>query len=435
MVKRGHGPFYRVNGRASKVARRPLGPRVPVRNLVRLAAGAAVKRAISSTTTQTEKKTSKRAGYKTGAGYRGHFTRRRFNFKRGSPATKSENYYSRYGVTDTTEVSGTISDDQCVYIGHSSFSPVRMFEAAMQSMYRKLYTIAIGYDVCSASDVVPYKDGQSDGNTIHLSWRDEDGVMSSMYQSIGLGASIAQLGQMSFSITGAIRNMAILRRTPQRIWVVDNSTNLQRASLDLTRLKFDYMFKSEMKIQNVTIPTTTDNEMDDVNNVPLVGRTYEFSGWSPMMNGLAAPNGTKLALVNDLQGVTLVRGMEMGVDGMLEPPPSSVFTNCVKSQKVRVQPGTIKSDWLRGGGTLTLNKLLLAMDFKITPPAQGNRNSQVRIGKHAMISLERVIHINGTLPIKCYYEVNHFCGVVAKPGISHGIVGTFFSTTLNNVQP
>jgi len=404
----------------------------PVKALVK----AGAKRSSSYTQTASEQKRVKKTyGLHTSGRYRGHFTKRRFSGKRGSPSKKSENYFSRYGATDTLEVSGSITDPDCVYVGHSSFSAVRLFETCMVAMYRKLYIAAIGYDVSSIDQVIPYKNGNSDGHSITVFYRDSAGVMGSVFQAVPVGTSLKGLTNTAFSFSDTIWKAAINDRVIVRVTISDNDTNLVRATIDVTRLKFTYQFKSELKMQNVTIPTTEDNEADDVNNVPLVGRSYEFNNWAPRTNasnanavGSSSGNVDFFSLVSEFDGVTLVRAAQMP-QALKEPPAAAAFSNCAKSMKVRLQPGDIKSDWLIGGGSVSFQNLVNGLDFSASVP-QNNR--RVRIGKHAMIAVEKLIGLAGTLPIKIIYEVNHFVGVVASYGMSHGTVGTFLSVSKNN---
>jgi len=397
-------------------------------------AKAAPRIAKTSTQTQTASRyRSTKKPYVTGASYRGRLTRRRFPRKRSGVAAKGENYFARHGVTDTVEVSGTVSDADCVYIGHSSFSPHRLLEAAVAAVLRKMYRQAIGYDVSSVEETIPYKNGNSDGHTIHVWWRGSDGNIAHEYHAIPVSQSLQTL---SYSAIGNIFKRAdesdyhLLRMS-----ILDNETNLCRATLDLTKVTFDFMYKSELKIQNVTISNAASDEADDVNNVPLVGRNYEFKNWYPGTNGALPSN--LLDAVNQETGVTLTRASNLPGFGWREPPPSKVFDGCVKSEKIRIQPGTIKSDWLIGHGSMTLDKFLKGLRFDYitgTPAQQGAvRNRRVNIGRHSMVALEKVISINGTLPIKVFYEVNHFMGISCRAGFTHPALGSYWYKEANLV--
>jgi len=402
-------------------------------------ATAAPRVAKTSTETQTDRRyRSTKKPYTTGASYRGRLTRRRFPRKRAGVAAKGENYFARHGITDTVEVSGTVSDADCVYIGHSSFSPHRLLEAAVSSLLRKMYRQAIGYDVSSVDEYIPYKNGNSDGHSIHVWWRGSDGNVAHEYHSIPVNQSLQTL---SYSAIGNIFKRAdesdyhLLRMS-----ILDNETNLCRATLDLTKVTFDFMYKSELKIQNVSIANAASDEADDVNNVPLVGRNYEFKNWYPGTNGQgtgAVLASNLLDAVNQETGVVLSRASNLPGFGWREPPPSKVFDGVVKSEKIRIQPGTIKSDWLIGRGSMTLDKFLKGLRFDYitgTPAQQGAvRSRRVNIGRHSLVALEKVISINGTLPIKVFYEVNHFMGISCRAGFTHAALGTYWYKEANLV--
>jgi len=389
---------------------------------------------VSATITQAVKRTRNgRTTKQTGASYRGRFTNRRFPRKRAGAAAKGENYYARYGTTDTLEVSGVVSDPNCVYLGHSSFSATRILQSAVQAILRKLYIAAIGFDVSSISETIPYTNGNSGGHSVHLWSRiGNTGGSQTEYHAIADGVSISAISAFSHPVGAWFQGLLDLDRQAMRISIMDNTTNLVRATLDLTKCTLDYYFKSEMKIQNVTISATGSDEADDVNNVPLVGRSYEFKTWSPSFNQTLSA-GNILNAVPVLTGVNVRRAgeFESAMSGMREPPPSKVFMGVVKTDKVRLQPGTIKSDWLIGSGKITLDRFIGGLQ---TIPGH-SFNRRVMFGRHSMVALEKVIGIAGTLPIKVYYEVNHFIGISAKCGFTHAVVGTHGTTTQDNLAP
>lgn len=444
-MQKGPIPVARFYGtrKGAKSGKRKADIKPLLRQIGRIAADQVVKRARSYTSTKTKTKRKRKSGSgdQSLAYYRGRFTNRRFGIKRASAAAKSDNYYARYGVTDTLEVSGVVSDPNCVYVGHSSFSALRLFEACLQAMYRKLFTAAIGYDLSSITEVVPYKNGQSDGCTIHLWWRDASGVMNTVYQGVPPGYTLQNFGSSGFSITGQFTNSVLNNYQLVRIAVYDNDTNLMRASLDLTKLDFDIKYKSELKIQNQSVSVAADNEADDVNNVPIVGRNYEFKNWHPKVNpgrtwiNPNTVNPNPFMNINSLSGVSTIRAGELGMEGWREPPASAVFSNVTKSQKVRLQPGHIKSDWLIGGLTVKLDRILQLVDAESATQNSLYRN--MIIGKHSMYAMEKLIGSTsaGTQPVRVVYECNHFLGVVAKPGFSHGALGTFYSMNQDNLSP
>jgi len=370
-----------------------------------------------------------RKKFATGATYRGRFTNRRFPRQRAGTAAKGENYYATHGVTDTMEISGIVSDPNCVYLGHSSFSSTRLLESAIMSILRKLYIAGISIDFDSISGTIDYANGSSAGHTLTVDWRNRDGTAGDFVWSVPAGQSMYNIA--TGAVGAVFKGACELDRQLTRIKLSDNGTNITRASLDLTKTTIEYYAKSEMKIQNVTISNTASDEADDVNNVPLVGRNYEFKNWYPTTN--SASNSMLVNSVNQFLGLTLARSFELPI-AFSEPPPSAVFTGCIKSEKTRLQPGNIKSDWLIDRGSMSLDRFLQALDFEDQFTVL-TRTRKPKIGRHSMMALEKVISISGTLPIKVFYEVNHFVGVAAKCGLSHAALGTTYTVYVNNEVP
>jgi len=212
------------------------------------------------------------------------------------------------------------------------------------------------------------------------------------------------------AISAQASSSTAVERNNRLLWLhlVDIDTGIVRAQLDLTTLMCDVYSKSNLKIQNVTVPTANATEADNVNNVPLIGRSYHMSNWQPMTAD------DDMGPLNRLNQDTGVLGVEIKQSGALgsqyvtwkEPPPSKAFINCVSSAPQQMEPGTIKNHVSTLRRSMAFPRLMEALAIR-----RGNvLNKSVKIGNHDLFAFERMITVPGELPLKIIYECNVFTG-------------------------
>lgn len=163
--------------------------------------------------------------------------------------------------------------------------------------------------------------------------------------------------------------------------------------INLQRVSIDMILESRMKVQNRTVTVATDNEQDDVNNVPLIGKIYHCKG-----NNLFDRNNRKIltnpttspasAASVDLylyEGITSNRTINvallngqyttLGPDNSTkskpaEPPHPYQFLNCTSASKVELEPGAITESKISQKFKLPLKVLIniLTSDYATLQP-------------------------------------------------------------------
>lgn len=361
-------------------------------------------------------------------------TRRRY--------VKGENYYGKYGAINTTEINGSVSDTDCVYLGHSSFAPGVMLSMIAYAIIRRLFKMGIGYESDNLEDVIPYISGAveaSNGCVVEIRQINLDtGVKSRITHTLGASETLASVGNwlklnvLEFASSESTNNPVNDTERNNRllsIQLTDLSTNTVKAHMDLTTLKVSAFAKSTLKMQNVTIPTAGADETDNVANTPLQGRQYHFAHWQP---ATADTDMVVLNRVNQDTGVLAVEIKKSGVGGLpakyntwKEPPPSKAFVNCSKSVPTRIEPGTIKEHTSITRVNMSLERMLRAICLR-----RGNVNNRsVKLGQHEIFAWERMIQMSGDLPLKVNYECNIFTGVAVTHRPANAIMQTFGSVT------
>jgi len=347
--------------------------------------------------------------------------KKRRTYKRKSRVVKGENYYGRVGSIATLEVTGALSDSDCVYIGHSSFAVGEVMRMLSVAIMRKLFKMAISWEPENIRTTIPYRLAGgaqlSDGYTLIVKKINTDDNVKTQDAYIGPSGSHNLTAPADWfrtnhmeAISAQASSSTAVERNNRLLWLhlVDIDTGMVRAQLDLTTLMCDIYSKSNLKIQNVTVPTANATEADNVNNVPLIGRSYHMSNWQPMTAD------DDMGPLNRLNQDTGVLGVEIKQSGTLgnqyvtwkEPPPSKAFINCVSSAPQRMEPGTIKNHVSTLRRSMAFPRLMEALAIR-----RGNvLNKSVKIGNHDLFAFERMITVPGELPLKIIYECNIFTG-------------------------
>jgi len=371
------------------------------------------------------------------SGRRAPAKRRRTVRKRKRAPARGENFFARNGSTSTLETSGTISDPDCVYLGHSSVVPEECFMNYMRALTRRLYKIATGWEADNVNAVIPYKTvggaQLGNGHTIILKYVTNLGFNTKAEEITPVTDPSATIDMVAGMIKWRFLDVSSnndIWKNRRLLWIqiVDDGTGFTRAHIDLQTVKVSVYTKSELKIQNVTIPSEGATSEDHVSNVPLVGRAYHFSSWQPK---LTDDDNSYLTVGNQATGmVTWRANQSSGIQYQTwrEPPQSAAFTNCSGMAVVRMEPGTIRNHVSMCRKTLGLDQFLLALSLNSNLAA----NRTPRLGGHELFAMERLIQLAGALPIKCVYEVNNFTGVSITSKKKTTMMQKVASTTQNS---
>jgi len=205
-------------------------------------------------------------------------------------------------------------------------------------------------------------------------------------------------------------------------------SNLTRHFTKLQRSRVSIYCKSTLKIQNRTVNDVGD-DADDVDTVPLYGKSYEGSGNGMRSIALAA---NQSFISDDLYGDIWKQDTLSSAAGVIrEPPPPSAFVNVSKHGKVRVEPGQIKTSSLVFRRNMDLDTFLKM--FQQQDTVSGGQ-TYVKLGKFRVMVLEKMIQVGNFTDdqgILLGYEVNNFYHVKFTANRTHD---TVITSDLGNVN-
>ena len=350
-------------------------------------------------------------------------------FKVKKNRIKKIDTYLKYGFLNTTEINGTIDDPDCVYVGHTTYSPLAVLEQLMCSLARKLFR-KIGYDITHLKQRIDSFVNLVDGSgfCITLVTKDLDtgfrtrysfplainGSLYTIFGSNAEGVAPQASGIMNFlyewmSQDNQTQNNTRLDKLEvgTLIGATGSPIYVMAAQINLNTEKVHLYCKSQLKLQNRTRSATGSSSMEDINNNPLQGKLYHLG------TGVPSCKVDDVHFIERIRlntGVLLARGAEFTVNtGMREPPPAKLFKSVLAFKNQILQPGEIKKDIIYFEQTKDLNNFLLGLRYA---PKVGSNQWETRVaGRSSIICMEDMINVNAGERITLAYEVNREVGI------------------------
>lgn len=355
-------------------------------------------------------------GYNTKGSYQG-------KFKKGKKLLTKTSVYANKGVLLTSEVKGTVSDPDCLYITHTAVDSYKVIIQIVDSLFRKLFEKA-GFQISNLDERVGHV-SITDAKDWTVELTVQAGLtgtetVATTYQTVAASTVKTVAGQFyvdflkfsagySYNAAGDAGNDIRLYRLI--LYTQDYNVTYAptfKCAINLNDEMVHLYGSSEIKIQNRTLSATGDADDTEVSNNPLIGRSYEFKGIPKARDKALWP----LNAIPVNGGVQLVRAATLTTNtGYKEPPNPSVFSNCIYSAKIRLEPGNIKTSTIKYQKSMNLIDLLGKINVQWGVTAIHTYHS---IFPSEIFCFEDLINVNGAQNISCAYEANQIIGVYCQ---------------------
>lgn len=385
--------------------------------------------------------------------------------------------YLNRGFENTTEVTGVVSDTDCVYVGHSTTCGQKILNVVMQTLLRKLFKLG-GQDLTTCHEKIRGYNWTSTGYSESDGWQ-----ITLLYQNVGTGVyerteyntftsdNISRiLGDANKGVApqwtqfveimmmyaaglfgGSFDERAMVKPIKLTLCQRDgNGTNNfyhHRSEIDLEKEIVHLKVVSELKVQNRTLSATGGTSTDDVSNNPLTGKIYQFNHSIPRMKTSDYPNGTSpLERLQDRTGALTVTAQQLQVasdaavfgtsDMFHEPPNHQIFSNVKKHGRVLLQPAEIKKDVLVFNYSAQFHKFFEQLSWRPSIASTSSNAfslSHRSRGKFTLLALEDIINVNGTQKISIAYEINRTEACYLSSMRGSGSVGTYTAHVQNSI--
>jgi len=393
------------------------------------------------------------------SGYGGKFARVR-RVSRPSP-------YVTKGFETTTEVTGTVTDTDCVYIGATCSKSRAAVEAVLYALLRRAFEKCVQYPVKNIKEqLVGFYNSVDPRHSVGDGWRFQltmmnldTGVQTEMvYDTVQTDSIYSIIGDELGGVAPAWTAL-IIKMIEWSSGQYLNTTNVEvpmmfnvyrkegnvaifwqgNGGIDMRQIRVHYKSMIDMKLQNRSLGENGGTESDNVTNNPLEGFKIEFNGAVPLVKDVSYGFYKLSRLPENEGGVILVTGATLGTPangGSLqssigkEPIKPQMYSNCVGASKVRLNPGSVKNTTLSYSFSLSFMDALKRIAYE-TDGTSARIAGANKPGKSVMFSLEDTINVNAAQKIAVAYEVNRVTSCYITEKTNKVASGKFIQVTKN----
>lgn len=300
------------------------------------------------------------------------------------------------GLVKVIESGSVVTSNYCRYIGHHDMPLASVMEMVIAALIKKLL-MKVGYSLPSYDGPI---DNLGVGDVIRIIARHRPGdptvfwshniVLGDTWKTITLDLvqQINVFGDQNQTI------LETLRYDPD-----GGNTGWPRTQMNLVDMKVHLKTKATLKIQNRS-KNALGNEADEVDNVPLYGKSYSGTG-----SGFMVDNNRQLGqayfYADTADGIISYDG----ADDLREPPPAENTRQTKKTGKAKLDPGEVKTSVLSSKQTVSLNRFYTLAGRVL----MGTNKNKSFLGKFRCFALEKMIETEfgeNIVPIAVAWEHN-----------------------------
>lgn len=339
-------------------------------------------------------------------------------FKKG---TKKRTFLDRsnYAVTFCREEARAPAlnvNVQTTYVGHATVTPKSLFTEIAYAMV-KWYAIKLQMDFKQFTAFV--KPFGTDNVVIELIGKANMDATPTVVSTFTCTAGVTTFAQLADAWILAITTWIAANPYGSLTQIRSYGSAAGRADFrqfDLSRARFTHGCKSTMKIQNRTINSAGNDEVDDVDNVPLYGKSYEGNGnyFKYRVNQDTDGNDFWISVATNIdQNVGIIEVPSTVTTGrtghpLAEPPKPSQLMNVNRSGKAHLDPGEIKTSVLYHRITMNLNTFLRKA-FIFSEGTLFTIRKDIKLGNYRIFAFEKMLKVapeTETTQMKLAYEVD-----------------------------
>jgi len=349
---------------------------------------------------------------------RGNFDR----FNRSGAVLRTENYKN------------SVSDVNSVYVIANAVAPGDSISITMCAIFRRLFEDA-GIRIEAFDEEISVKGYKFSGTTdstmrVTLAVVQQGtGVFTEYVVELAtygtINALVGYFYQFFEAWSSGYDNVAGLGKVenlvkPHCLFLSDNIANTNaniniRSQILLDEVMLEFQAEVQMRYQNRTLGETVgDNQNLTIVNdrQPMEGMFYEFSGL-PKPKVTDEDGGAQgFPMISAVNGIKYVGGIGLS-NGLQTIPSANYFTNCKKSYKVYLAPGSVKSHTLFVNKRMSLLTFMKSMRLQYSTSTYSKQTNYVPFPS-IMVGLEDIITTNTTSELKLAFDIKRTMGCIAK---------------------
>lgn len=259
------------------------------------------------------------------------------------------------GVTRVIETSSLAVDPECVYIGHAT--PLYQVKymvwwALMKHLYVKAGAAVQGF----ADTTTLVNCFSSVGDIIRVIYKQTaDSAVATSDFTVAAGSTVNNLVD-NWATLAALNDDGVVIFDVRYI-PLTTPTPVSFLNHTIIRTEGTYvelMMKYDLKMQNRTVTVASDDSVEEVNNAPIYGRSYEGPGVGTRFRSAAITT----ALTANVNTGVIVQGAASLGTPLNEPLDYQFFANVKKIGKIHLDGGQLKTSVLTKKSTFQIGNIL-----------------------------------------------------------------------------
>lgn len=320
------------------------------------------------------------------------------------------------GVSLTKETGSTVTDPNCVYVGHGTFASDIALRQVCLAIVKYLFAKKSITMVNSADQ--PTAEGSNERFNIQFFYY-ENSMKKDLNFFVVSGVVGWKFQDYADELYKQINDMIDFARVPtgspapEPFGLMDISfqeivfesfngsdSNRMAVHVNITKMMLHLGIKSSLKLQNRSTAADGDHAVTDVDNVPLYGKSYEAKGTAFRFidkHRETATTGAYLPFaLKNVYGCFKYSAANDSTGVLKEPPQPALFTNLIKHGKAKLDPGQLKTSVLTDSIHLTFEqffKLYFRYRGSGKNSTLGVKQAFAPLGKSIMFSFEKMLGI------------------------------------------
>lgn len=365
-------------------------------------------------------------------------------FGKGTSKLQTLDEFAKKGIVYCLEYGGVLTDtagpfSQSQTIGHANYTQFTL-QAQVAYALCKMISARLNIILESMEDLI--SDPTAGGFIFTLGWLPyPTAPMQYSTYNTSLGGKWSDIAKWFYGRISAHYNSTTWSTLEIQQYNKSGSTvntAIRRALLDLTKARVHLYSKSALKIQNRTINVAGNVEADDVDNVPLYGKSYQGKGnncyfhLSDAPLQVIKPNGQTVDSTMFAVPTTVIKYPVFTYKHQVgtfqaEPQGKAQFSKVSTVGKAHLDPAQIKTDVLVFRKSYNLNTLIRSK-LNYFPPENATPDDTISIGKFRFFTLEKMIQAVATvaassITVAFEQDVKYGCMITApNKGVTNYIL-------------
>lgn len=351
-----------------------------------------------------------------------------------SKSTAMDQYANKGFVTRLENNDSVSTSRQVAYVAHSTMPAQTVALTCVKAMIKKLINIT-GNDVKSELELILEGTSYDQKLVITYKMRDGSSVSDKEFPIARATATLQSLANDYVTFFNALGAVQFLRA---KIFSVYTWGVELLIDTDLTSARFKIFSKSRLKIQNRSINSVGNNESDDVDNVPLYGKSYDYKTNGTIYRDYPVTAATTSAITTNVRTGVLPSTQPVEdpkCQMYTEPPLPSQFVGCKGVRSAKLDPGDIKTSVMYDSVNMSFQYFHNQIMNKGGLYDATGRFIQYWIGKTRLFAFEKMIASAATADNNIKLQQEHQLDIGAiftVRRIKHTAPGNYITTGGND---